>query len=175
MEQIEFQEPCCIERNLPRLLTPGKVLVWHTNGDILFSHIMKSLACLAGNALHVTIATPVLDMPMINDLMWYQRNGWLKQLTVLTSIDQSGLINGAFPVDFHRAAYNHKSIDSSLLLIEGEQNTVVVQGPLHGKITGFLESFTSYRGSDPDQVNQFAAPVRSRISMLQKAAARKKK
>ena len=68
MEQIEFQEPCCIERNLPRLLTSGKVLVWHTNGDILFSHIMKSLACLAGNALHVTIATPVHEVAMIMEI-----------------------------------------------------------------------------------------------------------
>ena len=53
-------EPCCSERQLPMLLKQtgnGQVAVFTTNGDVLVTHLFRSVAHLAGPRQRMTLVT----------------------------------------------------------------------------------------------------------------------
>ena len=93
MNNFGFQEPCCIENTLPILLRQYGLVTWQSNGDVTFEKIMKAVACMAGNELNIIVAVPMIDVPMLRYLRWFQQRGWLKDLTVLTQKQQTRLFH----------------------------------------------------------------------------------
>lgn len=167
-EQFNFQEPCCIENSLPRLLRSHPFAAWQTNGDVTFEKIMKAVSSMAGNVLRITLVIPQPDLRILRTLAWYVRRGWLKSLTLLTHDDVIGMARGEFPFDFSLACFCHKSVADSLVVIEGEAATVVVQGPLHAlpAQSATVERFVTYCGRDDGQVSMLAGTTFSRLSAL---------
>lgn len=170
-----YQEPCCIERTLPILLRQYGYLPWQSNGDITLEKIVKAVAHLAGNSITISLCLPVIDIAALRLLRWLFNRGWLKQLYIITTEDQAELIRAEIPAELLLTIANHASITdatASLLVITGEVQTVIVQGPLHTTIAASptRENFSTYAGKDPDRIAQFTDTLTS----LFRVATRKK-
>lgn len=169
-DNFNFQEPCCIERNLPLLIKKHPFCTWQTNGDVTFEKIIKAVSHLAGSALEITLLLPNSELPILRVLAWYQYRGWLKSLTIVTSADESTTIRKEFPQDFPVEILSHKSITDSLLIIHGTDGHAIVQGPLHAMpaTKPTVERFTTYVGNDKEQIAMLTATTLSRISSLRR-------
>ena len=128
METFSIMEPCCIGHQLPQLLKKYPLATWQSNGDVTFDKLMKAISCLAGNSLTVKIVIPTIDIPMLRLLLWYRQREWLKEVAILTKDDQTALMRSQLGMDFPLTARHHDSVVESLLVIEGEKATVIVQG-----------------------------------------------
>ena len=169
-EKFNFQEPCCIERNLPLLLRKYPFCTWQSNGDVTFEKIIKAVSHLAGSALEITLLLPKSELPILRVLAWYQYRGWLKSLTIVTTADESTTIRKEFPQDFPVEILSHKSITDSLLIIRGTDGHAIVQGPLHVSpaTKPTVERFTTYAGNDKDKIDMLTATTLSRIVSLRR-------
>ena len=67
---MEYIEPCCVGRELLALLKEMPVVPFQTNGNVTLEHFMKGLSEFAGNELEITLAVPVIDIPMLRMLAW---------------------------------------------------------------------------------------------------------
>lgn len=168
MNNFGFQEPCCIENTLPILLRQYGLVTWQSNGDVTFEKIMKAVACMAGNELNIIVAVPVIDVPMLRYLRWFQQRGWLKALTVLTQKQQTGLIRGEMLTGIPLTVRSHKSITEGVLIIKGEKQTVIVQGSLHSGVVAAMEYYTTYCGNDADRIAMLTNTVNARLQVLKR-------
>ncbi len=175
---LMYQEPCCIERTLPILIRQYGYLPWQSNGDITIEKIMKAVSHLAGNALSISLCIPVIDIATLRLLRWYFNRGWLQQLTILTTDDQAELIRTELSTNLPVTIANHTSVTdtSTLLVIKGELQTVIVQGPLHSTITTTptRENFTTYAGNDSERIAQFTDTLTSLIRVATRKRGKKK-
>lgn len=168
MNNFGFQEPCCIENTLPILLRQYGLVTWQSNGDVTFEKIMKAVACMAGNELNIIVAVPMIDVPMLRYLRWFQQRGWLKDLTVLTQKQQTGLIRGEMLTGIPLTVRSHKSITEGVLIIKGEKQTVIVQGSLHSGVVAAMEYYTTYCGNDADRIAMLTNTVNARLRVLKR-------
>lgn len=172
-----IQEPCCIERSLPIELKKYGWLPWQSNGDITIEKILKAVSHLAGNALDISICLPAIDIPALRLFAWYFKRGWLKSLTIITSDDQAELIHSELPAELKLTITNHTSVTetSPLLFIQGEVQTVIVQGPLHTSIatTPTRENYITYAGKDQDRISQFTDTLAALIRVASKKKPKK--
>ena len=191
MEQIGMMEPCCVERTLPMLLRKNNGwLPWQTNGDVTADKILKAVAHLAGNEIRLTVVAVSVDVALLRTLAWYFRRGWLKSLTVLTQHDQSELVKNELkdyiaavePVETSAtaatstcsvSAFAHPDVTDDMLIIEGEEQTVVVQGRLLTEVTPGHCQYITYVGTDADRIQQFTATATSKIKVASKKKSKK--
>ncbi len=167
---FSIMEPCCVEQKLPQLLKKYDLATWQSNGDVIFDKILKSVSYLAGNELKVMVVTPTVSLEMIQVLCWYQRRGWLKELNILTANDQSTQLRPEFPADFSCTIRNHQNVVESLLMIEGEKATVIVQGALLGVVTPGHYQYTTYYGTDSERISMLMASAISLFRISRKKA-----
>lgn len=175
MEQIGMMEPCCVERTLPMLLRKNNGwLPWQTNGDVTADKILKAVAHLAGNEIRLTVVAVAVDVALLRTLAWYFRRGWLKSLTVLTQHDQSELVKNELK-DYIAAVepVAHPDVTDDMLIIEGEEQTVVVQGRLLTEVTPGHCQYITYVGTDADRIQQFTATATSKIKVASRKKAKK--
>ena len=175
MEQIGMMEPCCVERTLPMLLRKNNGwLPWQTNGDVTADKILKAVAHLAGNEIRLTVVAVSVDVALLRTLAWYFRRGWLKSLTVLTQHDQSELIRGELSTfNSQLSTCDHPDVTDDMLIIEGEEQTVVVQGRLLTEVTPGHCQYITYVGTDADRIQQFTATATSKIKVASRKKAKK--
>ncbi len=134
--KVSFIEPCCAEKQLPLLLREQSFVPFQTNGDVTFEHFIKALSCLAGNEITIILATPSINVDMLRVLAWLSRRGWLKELHIATASDQAQLVRtelAELKETLH--CYHHERIAESMLIIEGETASVVLQGYLSMEVT----------------------------------------
>jgi len=151
---MEYMEPCCIGRELPQMLTQGgtPVLPFQTQGNVTLTDMLKGLSSHAGNALSITLAVPVITLPMLRVLAWYHRRGWLKDLTILTRQEQTDLITPELQGIPHEALANSE-MGEGTLVIRGELKTVIIQGDIIGEVV-------------PRQCKQYTACISSNPTLL---------
>lgn len=173
-----YQEPCCIERTLPMLLRKNNgLLPFQTNGDVTVEKLLKAVSHLAGNTLDIIVATPAIDIPTLRLFRWYYERGWLHSLTVLTQTDQTDFIKNELPAELALTVLSSDRIadGTGMLIINGETQTVIVQGPLLSKPTKAQLQYIAYMGKDTSRIAQFTATTTSIIRVATKKKAKKKK
>lgn len=174
MENFNYQEPCCIERTLPILVRQYGWLPWQSNGDITLDKILNAVSHLAGNRVAISFCIPTIDIAALRFFAWYHKRGWLTSLEIITSEDQTELIRAELPKELSVNIVSHNSVVETqpIVVIKGEKQTVIVQGPLHTTIaaTPVRESFITYAGTDESRIAQFTAT----LSSLIRVATRKK-
>lgn len=180
MGTSSIMEPCCIENALPRLLKRHPLATWQSNGDILFSHIIKAVSWLAGNRLIVFLVMPVVNIEVLRVLAWYWRRGWLGGgVAILTASDQTELIKNELPAEMPCTIAAHDSVKECLLQIRGETAIVVVQGALLSQVTPGHYQYVTYAGNDMEQVDMLCASATAMLTnavrKAEKAKARKTK
>ena len=93
---MEYIEPCCVGRELLALLKEMPVVPFQTNGNVTLEYFMKGLSEFAGNELEITLAVPVIDIPMLRMLAWYNRRGWAKKVVSRNPVPYCMLSGYAF-------------------------------------------------------------------------------
>lgn len=170
-----MMEPCCVERTLPMLLRKNNGwLPWQTNGDVTADKILKAVAHLAGNEIRLTVVAVAVDVALLRTLAWYFRRGWLKSLTVLTQHDQGELVKNELK-EYITAVepVAHPDVTDDMLIIEGEEQTVIVQGRLLTEVTPGHCQYITYVGTDADRIQQFTATVTSKIKVASRRKTKK--
>lgn len=130
---MEYIEPCCVGRELLALLKEMPVVPFQTNGNVTLEHFMKGLSEFAGNELEITLAVPVIDIPMLRMLAWYYRRGWAKKVVIMTKDNQKELIAQELQ-GFAFTAVVNPEMSEGTLLMKGESKTVVIQGEILGEV-----------------------------------------
>lgn len=163
--EIGYIEPCCAEKQLPPLLRDYPMVAFQTNGDVDFITLLKSVSCLAGNRLEITLMVPEVDVDMLRALEWYGRRGWLAKVTTLTAERQTELIKTELTTVADVTTHHHKGVVDSMVVIAGEAGVVVVQGPLVSRPQPGFRCFTAALGKASSPVVQMCtATLRSLIN-----------
>lgn len=131
--KMEYMEPCCVGRELLALLKEMPVVPFQTNGNVTLEHFMKGLSEFAGNELEITLAVPVIDIPMLRMLAWYYRRGWTKNVVIMTKENQMELIAKELEGFAYTAVVNPEMSEGTLVM-KGELKTVVIQGDILGTV-----------------------------------------
>ena len=175
METFSIMEPCCIGHQLPQLLKKYPLATWQSNGDVTFDKLMKAISCLAGNSLTVKVVIPMIDIPMLRLLLWYRQREWLKEVAILTKDDQTALMRSQLGMDFPLTARHHDSVVESLLVIEGEKATVIVQGALLSVVTPGQYHYTTYVGTDQERIDMLVSSAWSLFRLAGRKGGKKGK
>lgn len=130
---MEYIEPCCVGRELLALLKEMPVVPFQTNGNVTLEHFMKGLSEFAGNELEITLAAPVIDIPMLRMLAWYYRRGWAKKVVIMTKENQKELIAQELQ-GFAFTTVVNPEMSEGTLVMKGEIKTVVIQGEILGEV-----------------------------------------
>lgn len=130
---MEYIEPCCVGRELLAMLKEMPVVPFQTNGNVTLEHFMKGLSEFAGNKLEITLAVPVIDIPMLRMLAWYNRRGWAKKVVIMTKEKQRELIDQELEGYGFTAVVNPEMSEGTLVM-KGELKTVVIQGEILGEV-----------------------------------------
>ena len=161
-----YIEPCCIDRQLPRLLRAGGRF-FQTSGDVAARKMLTAASWLCGRVVNITLLMPVVDKSMLATLAHYFAQGWLTRLTLLTQGDQSALVGQ------HLAAlspgqtfvYGHdKMLSGGLMLIEGDERTLFIQGPMlcDGQPFAYL-LYAAVLSPTPEELESVMETVRPKI------------
>lgn len=127
-----YIEPCCADRQLPRLLRAGGRF-FQTSGDVSARRLLLAASWLCGRRLQLTLLMPTVDAPLLRTLAHYFAQGWLTSLQLLTQADQTALVHAHLSSSAQglTLCYGHDNLlASGLMLIEGDEHTLFIQGPM---------------------------------------------
>lgn len=154
-----YIEPCCAERQLHNLLTKerGHAALFQTSGDVTLEHMMKAVFLLSGNRPRtMTLAVPVFTENMQRFVARFLRSGWISSFRLLTAA--APVLDG-FPAENTTTALD-PSLTNNLLMFEGTDGTVVVQGPMLEATTPGLRLYAGTFGhSGSPVIRSFTDPL----------------
>ena len=126
---MAYVEPCCCERQLPKLLR-GKDIFFQTSGDVTIIHLMKSIGCMVENGSAMWLVAPDVDVNLLRTIRhWFTRE-WIISLHLMTKAARHALVEqeleGCPNVEY---AADEMVVDG-LLAFYGKENAVAVQGAM---------------------------------------------
>lgn len=127
-----YIEPCCADRQLPRLLRAGGRF-FQTSGDVSARRLLLAASWLCGRKLALTLLMPTVDDQLLRTLAHYFAQGWLTSLQLLTRADQTALVRSHLSptTGGQTIRYGHDPLlASGLMLINGDEHTLFIQGPM---------------------------------------------
>ena len=175
-------EPCCSERQLPMLLKQtgnGQVAVFTTNGDVLVTHLFRSVAHLAGPRQRMTLVTQrELTVDVLRKMKYWMQRGWEDGIRLLTQEDQTEAVRTETAGFEERVTVAVDTmVKSDLLAFEGNQGVVVIQGDMLCEVDAGLRSYSIVyaKTADNETVRSLMSPIESRLKLAERRAARKAK
>lgn len=164
-----YIEPCCADRQLPRLLRAGGRF-FQTSGDVSARRLLTAASWLCGRKLALTLLMPSVDAPLLRTLAHYFSQGWLTRLSLLTQADQSALVTAHLPTvgAGQTISYGYdKMLSSGLMLIEGDERTLFIQGPLLCDGQPFAyRMYAAVLSPTPEELESVMETVRPKIRHL---------
>lgn len=126
---MAYIEPCCCERQLPKLLRE-KDIFFQTSGDVTIEHFMKSIGCMVENGSAMWLVTPDVDVNLLRTIRhWFSRE-WLIALHLLTKVPRYTLVDRELEGCPNVEYAEDSMIADGLLAFCGKENAVVVQGAM---------------------------------------------
>lgn len=175
-------EPCCSERQLPMLLKQtgnGQVAVFTTNGDVLVTHLFRSVAHLAGPRQRMTLAVQrELTVDVLRKMKYWMQRGWEDGIRLMTADDQTEAVRTETAGFEERVTVAVDTmVKSDLLAFEGNQGVVVIQGDMLCEVDAGLRSYSIVyaKTADNETIKSLLSPIESRLKLAERRAARKAK
>lgn len=165
-------EPCCCERQLPQLIKNRQMQAgesfafFSTGGDVLMSHLLKSVSYLAGETHTLLIAVPEIDIEGLRTLCHYMSRGWTKSLLLVTQQPQDELISGELAEHLDKVQYasDPMVLDGMMAIMgETERPSVIIQGAVLTKIDFSLCHYAVYCGRNKDVINGAIGPLMAKL------------
>ena len=93
-----YIEPCCCERQLPRLLKEQGMAFFQTSGDVTVRHLMKSVGCMVKNGCTMWLMAASVDVELLRVIRHWQERGWVAQVRLMTREDCEAVVAGELAV-----------------------------------------------------------------------------
>ena len=187
MEKGQIIEPCCCERQLPQLIKSrmkdGEAFAFFaTNGDVLLSHLLKSVSYLAGNQHRLLIALPEIDIEGLRVLAHFLGRGWTQELQIVTREVQDELIRAELSEYIEKIQYaaDPMVLDGMMAIMPSEvrgegrgvreypakpgtNRTVIIQGAVLTKVDFSLCHYAIYCGKSEEVINGAISPLLAKL------------
>lgn len=127
-----FVEPCCVERQLPKLLREANgIVMYQTSGDVTIKDFMKAVSSMAGpKELQMTLCIAELTEGILKSIGYYMKRRWVTEVRLLTQTDQTDMVNSMLPKkEGCKVIYGKDDLQmDGLMAFEGKDGIVVLQG-----------------------------------------------
>lgn len=123
-------EPCCCERQLPRLLKDynGRAACF-TNGDVTVLHWFKAVSYLAGGSHQLTLVVRQPDIKLLRWVKDWLQRGWTTRVMLTTATDARELVAAELEgLTDSVSVATDTTVGDELIAFEGEKGVVVVAG-----------------------------------------------
>lgn len=126
---MAYVEPCCCERQLPKLLRE-KTIFFQTSGDVTVAHLMKSIGCLVTGRHAMWLVAPDVDVKLLRVIRhWFARE-WIYGLHLITNVPRYALVGEELKECPNVEYIADDMIVDGLLAFVGEHDSVAVQGAM---------------------------------------------
>lgn len=95
---MAYIEPCCAERQLPRLLKEQGMAFFQTSGDVTVRHLMKSVGCMVKNGCTMWLMAASVDVELLRVIRHWQERGWVAQVRLMTREDCEAAVAGEMAI-----------------------------------------------------------------------------
>lgn len=142
-----YVEPCCCDKQLPKLLREGKIF-FQTNGDVTVEKFMRATGCMVNNGSEMWLMIPSVDVKLLREIKhWFQRE-WIFGLHLLTSSNQTEIIDKELGDCVSKVKYCFdKMITDGMLSFVGEHDLVAIQGPMLTSVNFSLRMYAGIFGN----------------------------
>ncbi len=119
-------ENCCCKKQLPELADKsfGRVMPYHTNGDVVLENVLRAVAPLCG-ASRLTLILPEVNFRLAEVLRHGYGRGWWKSFRVLTGCASQNL--DSVP-DMQCVVSISITESSQMLILEGDSGRIALTG-----------------------------------------------
>lgn len=119
-------ENCCCKKQLPELADKsfGRVMPYHTNGDVVLENVIRAVAGLCGKST-ITIILPEVNFRLCEVLRHGQGRGWWTKINILTSVAHKSL--DSVP-DVTAVVSMNITESAQMLIMEGEHGRIALTG-----------------------------------------------
>lgn len=168
---MAYIEPCCCDRQLPRLLREQGMAFFQTSGDVTVKHLMKSVGCMVENGSTMWLMIPSVDVALMRLIRhWFDR-GWIARLKILTREDCGDVVTAETERPAGETAgtttasveYGQDDkLTGGLLAFDDGAKTIVIQGDMLTDITPGMKLYAGCFGkSDGEKVKGMMDAVRA--------------
>lgn len=158
---MAYIEPCCCERQLPRLLKEQGMAFFQTSGDVTVRHLMKSVGCMVKNGCTMWLMAASVDVELLRVIRHWQERGWVAQVRLMTREDCEAAVAGEMAVGAAGAAVipqhtgqeaaseaavmygRDERLTGGLLAFDDGKEAVVIQGEM---LLGTVPGMKGYAG-----------------------------
>lgn len=168
---MAYVEPCCCDRQLPRLLREQGMAFFQTSGDVTVKHLMKSVGCMVENGCTMWLMIPSVDVALMRLIRhWFDR-GWIARLKILTREDCGDVVAAETGRSAGETAgtttasvecgYDDK-LTGGLLAFDDGKRAVVIQGDMLTEVAPGMKLYAGCFGkSDGEKVKGMMDAVRA--------------
>lgn len=169
---MAYVEPCCCERQLPKLLRGGGMF-FQTSGDVTVEHLMKSIGCMVSPTCDMWLMISAVDVNLLRVIRHWFRREWIAGLHLLTREDQSEQVKTelADVIDHVDYAQDNMVVDGSGLLafVDRGNDVVAVQGDMLATIMPGMRMYAGIYGRmDDERVKGMIDPLMSKMRVRKK-------
>lgn len=128
-------EPCCANKQLPRLLTGirNNSVTFQTHGDVLFERLYKAIACFVTDPCVMVLTINDCDTMTYRLLRQCFDREWISHLIIATHTDNSIAIRRELAPYLDRISHTASTLigyHSEQMLLYGKSQQLLLQGPL---------------------------------------------
>ena len=119
-------ENCCCKKQLPELADKsfGRVMPYHTNGDVILENVLRAVAPLCG-ASRLTLILPEVNFRLAQVLRHGHGRGWWTHFNILTAVAAKNLEDVP---DVTEVISLNITESSQMLILEGESGRIALTG-----------------------------------------------
>ena len=162
-----YIEPCCIDRQLPRLMRGTARSYFQSNGDWTVEDLMRAVSCLVPEC-DAILCLPVVDVYLLRRLRTYLAKGWYRRVTLVTRDDQSALVAAEVHNEALTYAHHAQVTDGLFALTNGTDHLAIV-GPLLLDKDNLLHHYAAYFGRDGETYREITGAVAARAKKHRKS------
>lgn len=170
---MAYVEPCCCERQLPRLLRE-KTIFFQTSGDVTIEHFMKSIGCMVENGAEMWLVAPDVDVKLLRVIRHWLSREWIVGLHLMTATDRLEMVRSEIAAaqqqPTEKIIYaSDKMIVDGFLAFVGKEYAVVVQGAMLLEKNFSTRMYAGWYGSrDSEKIKGILEPFISKINIKRK-------
>lgn len=167
---MAYIEPCCCERQLPKLLREKDVF-FQTSGDVTIKHLMKSVACMVDGRNVMWLVAPDVDVYLLHTIRHWFARGWLAGLRLITNVPRHAMVKeileGCPDVEYAGGG----KVANGLLVFCGEKTAVAVQGDMLLEKDFAMRMYAGWFGQrDGEKFKALLEPFAAKIRVAKKKA-----
>lgn len=119
-------ENCCCHKQFPELVAKnkGRVVPYHTNGDVTLENVFRAVSCLVGKS-DVTVIAPVINTSIASYISYGCKRNWYGSVRLLAGSCSKSVSEIPSVQEVISVAITESS---QMLILEGEKGRICLTG-----------------------------------------------